>query len=595
METKLSSLALLDFASTTSPTIPLLSFLPVLILCLLLAFINPTRRVKLPGPTGLPLVGNLFQLRSGHARALARWTNEYGGIFRLALGEREAIVINTYADVNKTLVQQGAAFQSRPEFKLWHGAFTKALAVDAPSTIGTAPFSEEISKYRRLLAAQTTVAGLKRFNHFTARRCFSLVHLLSKSAKSGIPQDLGFHFWTTAIGISVDTFFGRTFEDDVTRLIADLSIKTFRQRSLGTPIHDHVPLVAAAERLALIVATPLHFVLRRLEWASWMDSIYRAEAYAKKLRDVEVGCCTRLLQDLHRRLDAGDPTPCQMGDILRLNGALTPNDELRLTTTVFASGMGVGTNLTWLAALLAGHPEMQENAYRAIEEVYGGEVPDPLDTDRVEYIKALGMEAGRYFASIRLGFPRETYEDVVVDGVLIPKSVLVAYNAYQINRDPQRYDFAEDFLPERWTDGRYGRTDVKQAKVGVPHLNHGAGRRMCMGVPNVNKMLYANLVLLLHFFKLERGPLDDTTIGTVFPAARAVGEASLSVNPIDDQVSACDPQALPLAAGIKLTVRDPDALDRWLADGHRELDQWEGPSLLDTPSPMFNFKEWTVG
>jgi hypothetical protein len=47
------------------------------------------------------------------------------------------VVLNTYSAVNKTLVQQGAAFQSRPEFKLWHGAFSKALDPDAPTTIGS--------------------------------------------------------------------------------------------------------------------------------------------------------------------------------------------------------------------------------------------------------------------------------------------------------------------------------------------------------------------------------------------------------------------------------------------------------------------------
>lgn len=65
------------------------------------------------------------------------------------------------------------------------------------------------------------------------------------------------------------------------------------------------------------------------------------------------------------------------------------------------------------------------------------------------------------------------------------------------------------------------------------------------------------------------------------PKLRAVGEASLEVHPMDDQVSACDPQALPLAAGIKLTARDPDALAHWLADGHRELDQWDRPDPVD--------------
>lgn len=84
-------------------------------------------------------------------------------------------------------------------------------------------------------------------------------------------------------------------------------------------------------------------------------------------------------------------------------------------------------------------------------------------------------------------------------------------------------------------------------------------------------MNYAILVLLLHFFKLERAPLNDAARAAVFPQLRAVGEMSLEAHPIDDQVSKCDAQAVPLAAGIKLTVRDLNALVRRLAERHRPL------------------------
>ncbi|KAJ7681345.1 cytochrome P450 [Mycena rosella] len=601
---KLFPLASVIPSSTTSTYVAVI----LLISCLLLGSISlpsDSARVKLPGPSGLPLVGNLFQMRAGHARSLAHWTKLYGGMFRcfsyrfprepvltsiarLSSGEREAVIINTYAAVNKTLIQQGAAFQSRPEFKLWHGEFSRALDPDAPTTIGTTKFSEKISKYRRLVAAQTSAAKLQSFNHFAARRYFRLVNLLSESAKSGVAQDLGFHFWTTTVGISAEILWGRRIEDDTIHLIADVNIKVFRQRSLATPVHDYVPLIAVGERLAGAAGSSLRFFLRPLGLSSWIDSIHNAEAHAKELRDTEIGYCKMFVKELHERLDAGDPMPSQLGGIFRniKEGSLTPNEELRLATTLAGSGMSGGTGLIWLAAFLAGHPEMQQKAFRAIEDVYGREAPDPFDTDRVEYVKALGMEGGRYFTSVRLGFPRETHEDVTVDGVFIPKGVLVVYNSYQINRDPERYNFPEEFIPERWMDGHYGHTDIKQPKVGVPHLNHGAGRRACMGVLNVNQTLYANLVLLLHFFKLERGPLGDAPLATVFPKLRAVGEASLEVHPINDQVSVCDPQALPLAAGIKLTARDAEALSSWIDEGHRELDQWDLPTNPVDASPV---------
>jgi hypothetical protein len=40
-----------------------------------------------------------------------------------------------------------------------------------------------------------------------------------------------------------------------------------------------------------------------------------------------------------------------------------------------------------------------------------------------------------------------------------------------------------------------------------------------------------------------------------------------------------------LAAGIKLTVHDPEALARWLSEGHRDLDQWDRPNPTDASLP----------
>ena len=93
----------------------------------------------------------------------------------------------------------------------------------------------------------------------------------------------------------------------------------------------------------------------------------------------------------------------------------------------------------------------------------------------------------------------------------------------------------------------------------------------------MNKMLYGTIILLLHFFNMERAALDEEGRNEVFPAYRATAEASEELHPITDQVSECAAQALPKAAGVRLTPRDPDALARWLADGHQLMDQFERP------------------
>lgn len=50
------------------------------------------------------------------------------------------VVLNTYGAVTKTLMQQGAAFQSRPEFELWHGTFRQAVDSTTTTTLGSKLF-----------------------------------------------------------------------------------------------------------------------------------------------------------------------------------------------------------------------------------------------------------------------------------------------------------------------------------------------------------------------------------------------------------------------------------------------------------------------
>lgn len=58
---------------------------------------------------------------------------------------------------------------------------------------------------------------------------------------------------------------------------------------------------------------------------------------------------------------------------------------------------------------------------------------------------------------------------------------LVIMNLFAGNRDLTVFDRPDEYLPERWLDGRKGRTDMLGEggdKLGVPHLTYGAGRRV---------------------------------------------------------------------------------------------------------------------
>jgi hypothetical protein len=79
-----------------------------------------------------------------------------------------------------------------------------------------------------------------------------------------------------------------------------------------------------------------------------------------------------------------------------------------------------------------------------------------------------------------------------------------------------------------------------------------------------NRGIYSTLILLLHFFKWERGALTEEDMKDVKPPIRRERECSAEMDPLKD-VAESLVQAIPWACGVKFTPRDPEALMDWLA------------------------------
>ncbi|KAJ3539297.1 hypothetical protein NM208_g5551 [Fusarium decemcellulare] len=534
--------------------------------------------LKVPGPRGIPIFGSILELRNGHAITFGAWAQKYKDMFRVVLGSKEVVILNTRAAVAKTLIKQGASYQTRPEWDLWHETFVHSANTGGVLTIGTSRWSPDVSRLRKTLGPHTTAQKLPRYNHFVSRRYHRLVKLLFEATAE--PKDLGYTWWSTTVSLVTDSMVGFKHDEDFVKLICETEIGIFRLRGLGFPFSDWVPLLSLCDVVIKTVASNLRRAASLLRVPTPGFLLNEKEEKCNDLRSNQAKYCHQQLADLDERLKNGDATPSQLGDMFRsLPEPLPYREQYLLMTTLAGSGMAIGSTLNWLMGYLASHPELQDKAYNAIHTVYNGTVPDPHDTDRVEYLKAMAIEAGRYWTPIRLGFFRETHKDSQVDEHFLPKGTMVVYNSYQINRDPTAYDFPDKFIPERWMNGHQGRTDTTEVidKIGVPHMGHGAGRRYCLGIPSVNKSFYGVLSLALHFFKFERAELDSKGLKTVFPPFRACGQTSAEMDPIKDQISPIEAQGLPRATGIRVTARDPEQLAAWIETGHTELRDWEAP------------------
>ncbi|THU57079.1 hypothetical protein C4D60_Mb11t23990 [Musa balbisiana] len=148
------------------------------------------------------------------------------------------------------------------------------------------------------------------------------------------------------------------------------------------------------------------------------------------------------------------------------------------------------------------HPSIMERAHKEVREALKGKKRvEESDMDKLNYMKLIIKETLRLHPSLPL-LPRLSRETSEVMGYKIEAGTRVFVNAWAICRDPQYWDDAESFKPERFEG-----SPIDFKGFDFEYLPFGAGRRICPAIEyglTVVEVVLANL--LFHFdWKLPNG------------------------------------------------------------------------------------------
>jgi 3-hydroxyphenylacetate 6-hydroxylase len=75
---------------------------------------------NLKGPSGLPLIGNIWDIRTNAAEKYREWAKKFGPVYQIQLGNIPVIVVNSAAAARDLFGKNGQALSSRPEFYTFH-------------------------------------------------------------------------------------------------------------------------------------------------------------------------------------------------------------------------------------------------------------------------------------------------------------------------------------------------------------------------------------------------------------------------------------------------------------------------------------------
>lgn len=403
----------------------------------------------LPGPAGLPFLGNALQLRprSVHAdvEAMAR---RYGSLFRLRVGRQQALVVADAALVSGILRDRPDGFR-RPDV-------TAQVADEMGGERGVFLAEGTAWRNQRKMVMQAFAPhAIKAYFPLLARVGKRLQARWEQAAREGRPIALNADLKRYTVDVVAGLAFGEevnTIEhgDDVVQQQLELIMEGMARRSLlPVPYWRYVKL-PFDRRLEAAVAA-----LR----AATDGFIAKAR---QRMRD-DPARAAHPQNMLEAMLAAAD----QDGSSID-HGAVVGN----VSTMLLAGEDTTSSALSWLAWLLARHPQALQRAQEEVRRV----APDAAaltieQMDQLEYIDACAHEAMRLKPPAPF-IPLQANRDCVVGDVQLPKDSIVWCVLRHDSVSESRLRDAAAFDPQRWLDGSPAR------QLAMPF---GAGPRLCPG------------------------------------------------------------------------------------------------------------------
>src|ERR1700761_8406915 len=74
------------------------------------------RLSTIPGPIGVPVFGNLLQLKPDPAETLYQWGKRYGGVYQIFLGVRPVVVFTSMQAAKDVFIGKSASLVAKPHF-----------------------------------------------------------------------------------------------------------------------------------------------------------------------------------------------------------------------------------------------------------------------------------------------------------------------------------------------------------------------------------------------------------------------------------------------------------------------------------------------
>uniref|UniRef100_A0A672ZZ77 Cytochrome P450 2J2-like n=1 Tax=Sphaeramia orbicularis TaxID=375764 RepID=A0A672ZZ77_9TELE len=416
-----------------------------------------------PGPTALPVVGNIFTL--DHKRtheSMTELAGRYGDVYSMRMGQRWVVVLNGFEAVTQALVTQGDSFSDRPGLPLHDDTFRGLGVILSNGHMWKQQrrFALSTLKYFGFGKKSLEPVILEEFTYvreFDQQRLFIRVYIYFLSQCAGKPFNPHLIVNNTVANIICLLVFGHRFEygDEQFKKLMKLFDQSFQlEVSVSTQLYNAFPQL-----------------MRRLPGPH--QKYKRINEELKDFVRTEV-------KDHKQKWDPSDLRDFIDYYLKEIQTDDSTFDEECLIMSVldlFAAGSETtSTTLRWAFLYMVKYPEIQERVQAEIDSVIGQSRPPSVD-DRADlpYTDAVIHEIQRMGNIAPLSLPHVTNRDVHLRGHTIPKGVTIIPNLTSVLFDKREWKTPFTFNPGHFLneEGKF----VKPAAF----IPFSAGKRLCLG------------------------------------------------------------------------------------------------------------------
>nr|AMA07822.1 cytochrome P450 76AD17 [Mollugo verticillata] len=433
-----------------------------------------------PGPTPLPIVGNIFQLGKLPHRSFSNLSKIYGSMMTLKLGMVTTIVVSSAEVAKEMFLQHDLAFSNRMIPDSVTGGKHDKLSVT------WIPVSPKWRHLRKIFALN--LLSNQKLDETQSQRQAKVQQLLEyvqECAKKGCAVDIGRATFTTTLNLLSNTVFSMELAHYSSNASQEFKrLMWCIMEEIGRPNYaDYFPFLRHFDPFGN---------RRRL-----------TAAYAKLIGFFE--------NIVHERLNARSAKLSTTNDVLdtllnlHQDNQLTMDEIYHILVDIFDAGTDTTANtLEFAMAQLVKNPETLVKAQTEIEQALGksSSIIQESDISKLPYLQAIIKETFRLHPPAVFLLPRKAETDITLCGYVVPKNAQIMLNLWSIGRDPKVWQNPEVFSPERFLN-----CDIDVRGRHFELLPFGAGRRICPGITLSYRMLHLMLAALIRSFdwKLEDG------------------------------------------------------------------------------------------